>query len=101
MLVYKLIRRKLQMELSSYLYSSWRCQIMKQMLHALYSQFFHQHNISATLSHVFLSCILILSACGGSNSSKNTTSAPTKKGGNINVVLIAEPTTLDPLTSTS
>lgn len=74
---------------------------MEQVLVGRYSPFYSKQSIFTTLATVFLSCLFILSACGGSNSSQNATSAPTKKGGTINVGLIAEPTTLDPLKSAS
>jgi peptide/nickel transport system substrate-binding protein len=74
---------------------------MKQALNDRFSLFFSKRSICTTLATIFLACAFILSACGGSNSSPNTGSTPTKKGGNINVGLIAEPTTLDPLTSAS
>jgi peptide/nickel transport system substrate-binding protein len=74
---------------------------MKQVLNSRFSPFFSRRSLCTTLATVFLSCLFILSACGGNNTSSGTTSTPTKKGGNINVGLIAEPTTLDPLTSAS
>ncbi|HZR38741.1 MAG TPA: ABC transporter substrate-binding protein [Ktedonobacteraceae bacterium] len=75
---------------------------MKQAPNGQLSQFFYKRSICSTFVAVFLACAFILSACGGSNpSSSSSTSTPTKKGGNINVGLIAEPTTLDPLTSAS
>lgn len=52
------------------------------------------------ITTILLSCMFLLSACGGSATGPNTTTT-TKKGGNLNVGLIAEPTTLDPLTSAS
>jgi peptide/nickel transport system substrate-binding protein len=74
---------------------------MKQALNGRFPQIFYKRSISTTLVAVFLSCIFLLSACGGGNAAPNTGNTPTKKGGNINVGLIAEPTTLDPLTSVS
>lgn len=65
------------------------------------SSLFSRHRTSGTCTVIFLVCLFILSACGGNNASPNTTSNQPKKGGNLSVGLIAEPTILDPLTSVS
>jgi peptide/nickel transport system substrate-binding protein len=57
-----------------------------------------RHRIAGACALIFLTCLFVLSACG-SASTPNTTSNQPKKGGNLAVGLIAEPTVLDPLTS--
>ncbi|HET8846829.1 MAG TPA: ABC transporter substrate-binding protein [Ktedonobacteraceae bacterium] len=58
-----------------------------------------RRTFSTYTAMIFLVCLFLLSACGGGNASPNTTSNQPKKGGNLSVGLIAEPTVLDPLTS--
>ena len=75
------------------------------MLQAQQSQvsggFFRRKGWTALIA-VFLSCTFILAACGGTNATNNNTaSSGPKKGGNIVVGLVAEPASMDPLTSAS
>lgn len=63
------------------------------------SSLFSRRGTVSTGTVIFLVCLFILSACGGSNASSNATSNQPRKGGNLSVGLIAEPTVLDPLTS--
>ncbi len=62
---------------------------------------FYSRRIGVFLLAVSLACLMLLSACGGSSAAPNTGGAPSKKGGTLDVGLIAEPTTLDPLKSAS
>ncbi|HEU5382720.1 MAG TPA: ABC transporter substrate-binding protein [Ktedonobacteraceae bacterium] len=52
-----------------------------------------------TFAFLSIACIFMLAACGNGPSSR--AGSQSKKGGNLNVGLIAEPTVLDPLTSVS
>lgn len=71
---------------------------MQQSLDRPFTDLFSRHRRISACAIIFLACLLLLSACGG-NSSPNTSSNAPKKGGNLSVGLIAEPTVLDPLTS--
>lgn len=72
--------------------------MMQQSLDRPFKDLFARHRTLSMCAVLLLACLFILSACGG-NSSPNTTSNQPKKGGNLSVGLIAEPTVLDPLTS--
>src|SRR5438445_8972746 len=81
-----------------YLHQRRRSRIMQQNRETRFSGLSHRRKALSTLAAFFIACTFILAACGGGSPS-NTTSNQPKKGGNISVGLIAEPTVLDPLTS--
>jgi peptide/nickel transport system substrate-binding protein len=74
---------------------------MKQASGSHFPPFFCKHKTHATLLILFLSCLFILSACGGNNPAPNTTSSLPKKGGTLKVGIISDIANMDPLTSTS
>jgi len=73
---------------------------MQQNLEHRFPKPLRTTSIWSTLVAMSVACILLLSACGGPNASQPTNNQA-KKGGNLKVGLIAEPTVLDPLTSVS
>lgn len=58
---------------------------------------FYRSSVFRSLAMISIACIFMLTACGSSPSKPG--GPQSKKGGNLNVGLIAEPTVLDPLTS--
>lgn len=73
---------------------------MQQDLEHRFPQPLRNKSLWSTLVAMSVACILLLAACGGPNASQPTNNQA-KKGGNLKVGLIAEPTVLDPLTSVS
>src|SRR5690242_4678662 len=82
-------------------YHLWRCSIMKQTFSDRLPSFLYRRSISTIFVSIAICCIFLLSACGGSATSPTTGDTAPKKGGTLSVGLIAEPTTMDPLTSVS
>jgi peptide/nickel transport system substrate-binding protein len=74
---------------------------MKQTSSDRLPSFLCRRSISTIFVSIVVCCVFLLSACGGSATSSTTGDTAPKKGGTLNVGLIAEPTTMDPLTSTS
>jgi peptide/nickel transport system substrate-binding protein len=72
--------------------------MMQQPLDRPFVELRSRYSIPGVCALIFLTCLFILSACGSSSSPSTTNNQP-KKGGNLAVGLIAEPTVLDPLTS--
>ncbi|HLZ56378.1 MAG TPA: ABC transporter substrate-binding protein [Ktedonosporobacter sp.] len=73
---------------------------MKQALKDRIATVVHRRTSFSVFVALFLVCVFVLAACGGT-SSPTPSGTSTKKGGNLKVGLIAEPTVLDPLTSVS
>ncbi|HEU5229991.1 MAG TPA: ABC transporter substrate-binding protein [Ktedonobacteraceae bacterium] len=76
------------------------------MLQSLQSQVpmvFSRRKVWAPLIAILLACIFVLAACGGQTppSTGNQSSNTPTKGGNIVEGLVAEPASMDPLTSAS
>ncbi|MBO0782848.1 MAG: ABC transporter substrate-binding protein, partial [Ktedonobacteraceae bacterium] len=67
-------------------------------MHFRFSQHARRTGRAGALALLFLLGVLVLSACASSGPSTPSSTTP-KKGGTLNVGLIAEPTTLEPLKS--
>ncbi|MGH2508668.1 MAG: ABC transporter substrate-binding protein, partial [Ktedonobacteraceae bacterium] len=73
---------------------------MQQDLEHQFPKVLRNRGACYALVALSLVCIFLLTACGGPSANQPTSNVA-KKGGNLKVGLIAEPTVLDPLTSVS
>ncbi|MGH2480182.1 MAG: ABC transporter substrate-binding protein, partial [Ktedonobacteraceae bacterium] len=71
---------------------------MQQNLDQQPPKLLRKSSVFRTLATLSIVCLFVLTACGGTNGTQQTGNQ-IKRGGQLHVGLIAEPTVLDPLTS--